>query len=331
MNIKLTTLAGVIRKIAPFAVVILLATILIILIRLRYSPKEPPLTIQKPRLEALPGQVREFDLGQLNPPGRSPDKMPIYSLQAAKSLLDQTSSLATRLGFANSPQPIEDINLGKGLIYTDSNAALIVYREVLTYQRIKPPETSTKLSSQGLKTKAIEILNSLDQTLAQTEPQISYWQISGEDFAETSPGLAIFVEFTFPGQIAGFPVISAIATRKVTLDMAGNLSKLSQRNFQVGATLNEVKILSFQKALELLQRGNATIVAIKGTGDDTSQLQQLTRVSLTEAYLAYYLESQTSATIQPVWVFEGLGQVKNVLVTLTFAIPAIDPQFFNQP
>lgn len=327
---NLTQAASLSKKFAPILILLVVIGFLLIIIAIRYSAKKQPApdTIEAPRFESLPAKTTGFNLENLQRPPQIPKTMAVYNLNSPTNFQSKASFFAESLNISGEPQTISDINLGEGLVYSDSQGTLVIYPQTITYQNSSFAVSARKLTTQEVQQKVAETLAILG--FAVNNPQTSFSKVSGEDITETQDEkTADFVKFSFSYDIAGYPLISPSNALSTTADFSGNIIHFTFRSFVTGSAIGDYPIISFEQATQALTAGQAELVKITGESEDITSTELIPEVFLSTAYLGYFLPSTSDKNIQPVWIFEATFEKDGSLSTVTYVIPAIQADFLK--
>ncbi len=305
--------------------VVILALIFVALILFRFSNGKTtvaPQPTQQIQFDSFGGKPSQFNSQNLTLPSTYPETLPLYQpAESSKNLLAVASTFATKFGFKNQPTNLEDKSvLGNGLLFSDPDKVLSVYKYLVTYQKYltqSPPATFNILQ---LKQKALALLSNL-QIVNLNDPQTIFMRLQGETLGKTQEKDAAFVRFHFTTQLSGLPIVSSKEGADVTLDSAGNVIQFSYRESSFNPKEGSYKIISPQQALANID-AQGSLINVQGNEDGVETIKALGVVNLRKAYLAYYLPIKTPDEIQPIWIFEGDGQPKDLPITVQFAVPA---------
>lgn len=331
--INLTATASLIKKYLGPLILSVLTLLFIFLILLRFinfGGKEDLPPLEKPQLNAYPPEITTIGTQNLKTPKNQPKKLPVYQTSQEGNLQESSQFFATKLGFKDKPRDIGDISLGSGKIYASEGGTLIVYRNVIIYQKNfkKAPFVLTNLDS--LKTQAKNYFQNLGlATDLFLEPGISYSYILGESLQKTKDqGKANFINLTYNYSIEGIKTISPASPIEITMDATGNVIRASYGNLNLGTREENYPLVKANEALNLIKKGYGQIIDIKSDKYDISSQKTLPQIQLSEAYLAYYLPGNPQNIIQPVWVFEGEALIGKSQTSITIAIEAVKKEYF---
>jgi hypothetical protein len=329
--INLTNTSSNLKKIGLPIIVITLAGFFTFLIYSRYI-KPPKLTpIQKPTIQTLPITTDSLDTSNLTVDGKLFQKLPVFENQKDVSLLENAVELAIIFGFNQNPQEMIDTNEGKTLVYLDEKTTLLLRKEVLSY--MLTVTTNNQGGNINFENSRIAAQNLFTKLGLQTEQLkesrlVLLKELTGETVPLLEPENAKFINIQYEYQLSGIPIVMPTTPLSITLDNQDNLISLIYRDFKQPDALQEFPIISFQHATELLlsQKGSAINI---NEGQEASDFSNIENVTLTKAFLAYYIPSQAPKLIQPFWIFEGEIPNGETIAKIQYAIPAIPPQYFE--
>lgn len=329
---NLTYIANLVKKLAIPISVVLIIGILVFLIFVRISGKEGELQLLRqteiPTLNLSEDNI-VFDTTKLTSPDNIPHKLTVYGVRNSETSAFDIQSITNTLKFAGNPTEINDANQGKGVIYSNEEGVLLVYPQSIIYQKNTPIASTNTQDPSLLKEKAKNFLTGISLETGQLiQASVTYEIISGEHLRGTlDKNQAQFITFHFPQTISGLPIIGPLENNKIRFDAGGNVSELVYLMQPQTQALGNYPIISLQDALKELNHGKGSLVNTEGEYEDTRIYSQIDNAKLESAYPAYYLVTEDKSIVQPLWVFKGTSSVDTTTFDVTFAVPAIDPQF----
>ena len=133
------------------------------------------------------------------------------------------------------------------------------------------------------------------------------------------------VTFSVAPYLENIPLLTGegeVYPTKISLDRFGRVVEavhyFSPVSLESGA---KYKLKSAEMAQEQLTKGEGTIVAVRGAGLDRVTVNGL---SLSTVSLAYILPAGGEETLQPVFVFSGIGSASTGEVGVTVYLPALE-------
>lgn len=331
---KLNDISELIRKHAWLIVTAVLIVILLVLAIVSLSPKNPrnpKQSLPRPDFESQNSQTLKMETKNIALPQNAPKSLPVYGTNYNQDLVETAPQMAQKLGLNNPAIDVNDSSSGKGILYTnDNNDALIVYPNNLTYQRVINSTGDNNFGNlEALKKDALSTFSSLGLKTNFSPPTQTTYYSANDDFVSetTDPNQASLLKITFYYQIENTEVYNPKNSVSATFNKSGQLTNLAYYNLPLGIPTNPYQLLSAQQALEELQSGKSTLVALTPSNNYTIPPPTITNADINTAQLAYFFTPSTE-TIQPIWIFKGQGGEN---LNLTFAIPAIESQFFTQP
>lgn len=330
---NLTNLSQSIKQYSWIIITVALIIFFLTLAFIGLTPKTstPEQTLEKPNLEIFTNKTQSLETQNVSLPQNYPKSLPVYTANYNQDLTRTAPQISKKLGFTNSPTNVTDASSGNGQLYTsENNDAFIIYPNNFTYQRVvNNPANNNFGSIQNNKKDALNLISSLGLSANfAPESTATYLKLNDDFLAETqNPSEASLLKITFYYQISNIPVYNPKNTVSATFNKAGQLTNLTYFNLPLGSTSSPYQIITPKQALQSLQNGTASLVELTPPNNYTIPPQNIKSANIKTALLAYYL-TPTSQTIQPVWVFKGLGDQD---INLSYAVPAIDPKFFTQP
>src|SRR3989344_5446942 len=335
---NLTIAAAFSKKLGLILAAVLLIGFLLFLIISRFSPhpppKEAPKPIEKIAFETFPGRASKFIPDRLSNPANIPQTLPIYKLSLGESFLSNANSLASKLGFKNPPEELNDVTFGQGLLFSKEDGALSIYKDIISHQKFVTASPKGQFDQTRLKLKASQFVSDMGLPITNTdlesEPTATYQKFSGESLAPTkNPAQANFITFNFNYALEGLKVVGNISDLRITLNPTGEVTKLIFKLFKAVIEPDSYPALGFDGALKLLLNNQGFLIDVAGEREDIETAKNLGEVFLNNVYLAYYLPTKQPDIIQPVWIFEGESKIDNLPVNVTFAVPAIESKYLS--
>lgn len=329
---NLTKLSGILKTISGPLIAILIITTLVGLIAFRFVIKTPSLpTINKPQFESVPTRTLSYKANNLESPSEKLKKLPIYIAQPQKFDLSQAASIALKLNIQTQPLEIADVNLGKGVIFASPENTIIMYEKAFVYQNNKATTAPLQndADSQSLKDKSAQFVNNLGLgNTSFVESGISYLKFSGEEQTKVqNPSEASLVRVEPIYNLSSLPLLANINSN-VIFTSQNEVYSASLNSFDKFESKEAYSLIDFDDAYKLLIRNQGAMIDIEP--ETEGGISSITAINLTQAYLAYYLEKSHQGLVQPVWVFEGVGEFSQIQLKVKYAVPAINPKYFNK-
>lgn len=332
--ISLTKTADLIKKNLWLFIAMILVIAIIILIIFRYyfsqKAKTPP--IEPPAFEEKIITTSNFNTDKLAIPEESPDELPLY-LTTKENLLNSSTTIAQKLGFSEAATPLQDINLGQGVTYSNPTGALLIYKDSLNYIRYVSKEVSGNFKNQGeLKKTAVDFISSLNQAIPDFQIRnISYYKISDEFLTKTeSEQDAAIVSITLRPTLNVYEFISAGSETTAFFNRQNELFNLIYEPTKLEQSTENYPIIDAKKAKEALLINKGSLIRIGTVNDYTPPPTNLDTVNLEKMYLAYYLPLHTTLA-QPVWIFQGKANSPQGTIEVSYAVPAIEKTYLLTP
>lgn len=326
--------AGLKKSMTPFILAVLIAT-LTALIYFRYMKKseESIPQIPFPSFPALKQKIHNFQTGNLKIDKDQPDS--VYTFDTSMSV-DNTTATQHLLNISkikSEPISTKDINLGEGKLYSSNEGFVLSYEKAVVYQKTMSQQQFKPLPQniESLKNSARDILTTIiDGSFINLEPKIIYLKFTGEDITEVPKDDAHFIKFHFGYKVEGISVISNSPPISVTLDTDATLITIDLLLLPQPTQKTLYPVISAKEAVNSLEKGNGTLVRLDSEREDAITATTLGVVDLRRGYLAYYLNKRESS-LNPVWVFEGKGEIFNKEASALLVVPAIDPRYLFKP
>ncbi len=331
---NLTTVSQFIKKytgtITASIVILLLLMTIIVIYKNRIDSQLPILS--EPSLALFSPKIEGINTQNLKEPQNLPTRLPVYSINQNADYLKNNGPLASKFGFTKPPIQTNDANLGQGYIYVDENNVLSIYKNSVAYQKLNLKSQPGNFD----KNKAAEIAKSyllnlgLDtSTLAVTGSTLE--SIEEDYILETlDPQKASFIKLDFGYTLSGIRTVASQLVINASVDIYEQITAFNFRALGDTQPLDKYPLTTYKDALQTLSSGKGNVIAIEGLGGFASQLTGLQKVDTTNVYLAYFLPTNPQEPLQPVWVFEGQTTVKNSIIKVKIALPAIQERFFKK-
>ena len=331
---NLTAVSKFLKKytMPTFTGLVIISLLIFITYRFYSKQKQQEIgTLDKPAFQVLPPQTTVFNTDNIIFEPAPSSRLPLYDY-LPENLLDNQEEYKNKFGFTSAPIQMDDINLGKAVVYSDNDAHLVIYQYLFTYQKnlyTKPPQVNS-LNEEALREQAIKYIKENFNPNIGEIPKTTYQKFSGEDLVQTTKDSAVMVTFTFTYKLSGAEVLSPSKTLSVSYDASGNILKLIYYPFITHENEEEYPLISQATSLELL-KNEGVLVDVEGGSEYTASEKSLGVVNITGAYIAYHLSQDIKSQIQPVWVFEGKTQLAGSEIKATYMVPAIPKEYFKAP
>lgn len=251
-----------------------------------------------------------------------PSSLPLYSINQTAMSFEESSAVASRLGFSEDPQSLTDAKYGLVYIWSNNkigNLRIVAGLHIIDYKGIptnQPLKNSFKEEPEII-SKAIRFLVSSGLILENSisSPQIRYLNLTEEGLAEAEKDAASVAEVRFEETLGQYPIVNAtpdVGTINAILDRGSlvisayidraNIIKAeSNRRLKTFssmlASIREAKILS-------LDNGNIDLSSLSGA--------RINKVTVNNASIGYYQEfSQNQSLLQPVFILRGIAQLRS--------------------
>lgn len=333
--ITLTKTKDLIKKNLWLFIAVLTIFAILGLVTLKIYLNEKALTplIAKPTFEKTIIGTSKFNLDQLVIPSNTPNQLPVYNVNR-NSLLESASVIANQLGFQESPTILNDINLGKGLAYSNETGSLVIYNEELAYNKYSPKPTSGSFhNKESLRSLAEKFFESINLTVSLSlNPSISYYRLIDEFLTKTeNVNEAALATITLRPVINEYEIILPGSEIAATFNKNNSLVSIIYKPINTDAQSEKYPIINGREAASALIQNKGSIVKIEAENDYNPPPTSLETVTIKEAYLAYYLSLSEPKHIQPVWIFKGETITKEGKIDVSYAIPAIEQSFLREP
>lgn len=331
---NLTVVAQFIKKYTgPLvaSVAILILFVAIILIYKNQLESRLPL-LNKPSLTLFSPKIEGINTQNLKEPQNPPSLLPVYKVEQSTDYLKDSQALAQKFGINTAPIQTNDVNLGKGNIYADKDNVISIYKNSVTYQKLnlKPqPGNFDKNKAADIAKNYLTGLGFDTTNLIITGSILE--SVVGDNIFETQdPQKADLITLNFGYTLSGVQTISPQLAVNASVDISGQVTSFNFRGLGSTQKLDTYPLISYKDAIQALTSGKGMVITMEGLGGYASQLGSLPQISMADAYLSYYLPINPQEPLQPVWVFGGQTTVKNSVVKIKIAIPAIQERFFKK-
>ena len=258
-----------------------------------------------------------------------PQNLSVFTYEEPVILtLDNATKLASLFDFSSEPfLQGKDVNNYPYYTFKNEGKTFITGGSfpLINYIRGKPEEIPQTLlpatfDVQILSQNAVDELNNVGVANIEKEsPDVSYYKVSpyapslNEYILEetTNPEEALYIKFSFPLTIEGFPIISQEykkSTSYVILDSTGALYELFSYIIPPTSSTT-INTLSFSQIVNNINQ-NAIIVSAESSLDinsETSQTYIFTEVDLTNPQIYYFLPSSFNYNLSPYVLFRGIS------------------------
>ena len=336
---NLNTTVSTVKKILILLAIFVIVVSLISLIWLRFktadngSKQVSSEEIEPPKFTKTAFITKQFDTQKLSLPQNTPKTLLAYKSSGGSDFLNKAPSLAQQLGFNQPPTETTDAIVGKKLFYDNQNIYLSIFQNGFSYSNF-----ATQLTGSGrfagpdeLKNTAMSFISNAGiQADVSDEYSTRYYQSSGE-FEElvNNPENANIIEIILHYQISGLKVIGQNIDVYARFNKLSELRELVFNQFNPGEESGSYPVITVEEAVKQLVAGKGNLVNAVSPSDYTPIPKQINRVNLQKVYLAYNMPPKNGQTIQPVWVFEGTSTLNGKEAFLTYAVPAINSEFFE--
>ncbi len=336
---NLTAAASLAKKILLPLAVLLLVIFLVSLIYWQFSNKNqaeviPQQKIEQAELKNVKVKVDQFNVANLKKPNNLPKSIAVPQITKDQNFTDLSQQLAAKLGFTNKPLTLEDIAVGRKLVYQNESGYFSTFENGFSYNKFSKNQVSPQpKSTDDLKNESLNFLKGLGLN-NQFSPQSKfiYFKTQGEfETIVKEPQNADRTAVNFFYEISGLKILNQVAA-SASFDKQNQLTGVSYYHLSLGTPTGNYPVTTFEDAVNSLQLGKGSLIEATPTYNTDSPLpQSFKNVEVDNAYLAYYLPSKDSKILQPVWVFEGKSQTADGEVQLTYAVPAIESQYYANP
>lgn len=337
--ISLARSASLIKKLIPLIVTVVVIGFLVFLIFLRLGEEKedqkfvaPVAKLEKPNIKGPNIATEKFNTQNLNLNDNSPKTLPVYDRGQGANFLSSANTLSGKLSFTSPPIELYDVSVGKKLVFQSDGANLSIFENGFSHNK-----SSLDLPAEGqfknideLRSEAINFLAALGITPEfSQEYQVHYYQTAGEfERFTTKPQEANRLVIFFNYEIADIKVVGRNITVTASFNRQNQLIGIIFNQFKVGQEIGTYPLITSRKALGLLITGNGTLIDSRTQSDYSPLPKQVKIVNLDRVYIGYYQMLDNNKTIQPVWIFEGKSIVEDGEAFLTYAVPAVEKNYF---
>lgn len=321
-----------------FTIAVLLALAVIAIILFLWpkqkSALRPTSELPKPKIETAANTALTVESHLSADKVKIPSRLPVYTIGATPISLEDSTSIATKLGFTIAPQVLTDARFGSTYVWSESsigNLRVVPMIQIVDYKapfvlvtKDKQFETDKELISKARRFLISRSLETEDKLLS---PKIRYLTTTNESYITVEKNLADLVDITFPENINNYQIVNLtteVGTINIKLNrdseiMSVYLDKTNQiinsadypvKTFsELVASLSEAKIQSLDN----------------GVIDPAAVSASINKVVIENATMAYYQElSAKQQYLQPIFVLEGTAVFKaGQTVPVVLYLPAL--------
>lgn len=332
---NLSQLSQTSKKIAPILIAIIVIGALIGLIFIKIRPPKPkpqiiPNTLPTPNIKLPPGinktQLKNltFNLGNPSLPQKA-NVYKIYSYQIDSTL---AQTIADTFNFKIPPKTSRISNKLTVLNWSikDSHESLSItidygdvqYQKTPTYVKpdvgvaplpvITNSQQAAKIAQNFLQTHNLFTNDLLVENIKFLQGVYEPEQVDSIDKAD-------FIQVNFKRQLAGLPVYyqyANLTTTSVIIDKQKSVTKVSYQYHPIQQdAAREFSLISLEQAKQKLTNGEGMIVNFIPGEDDAKSSHEFLSAELTGVEVSY-LDDASSGYLQPIYIFKGKGNYKDI-------------------
>jgi hypothetical protein len=337
-NLNLTNIISILKKYWVFVVLIVIGLGLLI-IRFTTQEDRPDLqslpetqtTLMKPIIDGLPlpsnvsfkiesfPEIAQAEIYQ--------GKEIIFSSEKAKLV-------GSKLGFSQDPQITDDVFLGKFRLWNENNYSLSISLSPgtidysLDLYKASIPTSNQLPSPEKTRTKLETLLKDLEiSPLPEISWQKEEYLIKGFYFKTvSSPNDANFIKSGFNPTIGDYQLVGPNPYEPLVsliLDREENIVKLFFQSYFSDFEKKEAFPLKNEKDIKLTLKTDGKIVYYD-TLKTSIAVPEFKSVSLEQVRLAYFQEMKRNLTVQPIYILNGTGTLKDGKKTAVIVyLPAV--------
>lgn len=251
-----------------------------------------------------------------------PSSLPLYSVNQTAMSFEESSAVASRLGFSEGPQSLNDVRYGLVYIWSNNRIGnlrivaglhIIDYKVIPTSQPVKipfneEPEIISK-ATRFLISSGLILENSI------SSPHVRYLNLTEEGLDEVEKEAASAVEVRFEEALDQYPIINAtpdVGTINITLDRESSVISVYIDKVNIIKAEGNHRLKTFSSLLASIRK--AKILSLDNGNIDLSSLSGVgvIKITVNNANIGYYQEfSQNQSLLQPVFILRGFAQLRN--------------------
>lgn len=255
----------------------------------------------------------QTELGTYPPQERS---LPVFSFNEEKLTREQIFTLAGNLDFKKDPQTLEDKRWGTIFLWSEANQTLAVRADgqLFNFAYNDPEavvETRGNLPSveeaQSIVLKFLEAQELESSLLIPNTPPARYLELNEAYPSLSTANEAHIIEVQFLASVGNYPLIteegSATSPVVAWVDRGGRILKLDYyATGEINKKIGDYPLRDTKTIKSNLDDEKAVVVYTEAQTSDTLQ-----KTKISEASLAYIKTEGTTPYLEPIYVFEGLG------------------------
>lgn len=272
--------------------------------------------------------TKSFDVSKLKIEGQEIKKANIYESVQGQNLLDRFADYKSILKIEGQETEINDSIFKEGRrVFTKNGSLFQVFKNYLYFSK---PGTKAEKSQEfkpdsELAQSAARFFEELSINIPQ-EFNVTYTHFAGEfEYEDKTKADSYFINLIFIPKLSNIKVYSPNIKVRASFNKANDLITATYSS-KDAAPKEAYPLITPKEAVQSLTL-NTKPVRIYGEGELYIKTKQsVDKVTLTNAYLAYFSSEKETGQITPVWIFEGEAIVSGKTLYLDYALDAIKPQ-----
>jgi hypothetical protein len=271
-----------------------------------------------------------------------PTQLPILQIQPAQFSHQQAIDIASKLQFTGEPQIVQG-DVGPIYLWQDQekylsvsvNDAKVGYG--LNSAVYKKSPKNPVLTTEEADSSVSALLNTntlpLPSNLSIEMSHFQYLKVAGPSYTNVdSKDQADYAQLDYTYKVNNYPIDNSTNSPflSVILGPQGSIAKLEYQEPLISYVPLETYPLKTTKILdEIKSKPQISILTKPGWQiTDPSDYQSISKFTLTQLKIVYYLPDTKTSLLQPVFKFDGSGTLPGTDFTAVTFLPAIEDQFY---
>lgn len=338
---NLTTLKQFLKKAWPFVLILFLIFIVFLLLYITVASKKPsPTTAQVPTpvieqnpLQKAPQSIDTSQASSLAVPG----SLPFYSAQKLVFNDQQVQDIAGKFSISQKPTITQEKTYdGKQYTWIEKTKTLSISDTAISYKDTSNTAGNSNLSLSELENKAQESIKSLgiiNGVITLDNQNTAYLAFSNGSYTSASSfDEAQIISLYFNLNLSGYPIFYNTPNPSlinIMMKKDGQVASFNARFFSGFKQAESYKIKPYQQALSELKGGQGKLVNTLLLDDNNQSVDEssirpvdIQKADIKKSQIAYFLPTDSTSAIQPVFVFTGEFTINNQKGRAIFYLPA---------
>ncbi len=327
------------KKAALFILAVIIAIVVTVI---TYYPSQPPSSNPQPSPTTLPTvNTSPSDINipkknititsTLSPEGISiPPTIPVYQLSPLDLSTSNINNLAKLFGFTTPSYQTTGVD-GTVYFFSENGRQLRIVPDLslVDYKHFSDtPSANLFPSDSQLINTAQNFLNSLNLAKNLVFKQINFINYDDEHFYTVNHNQATYAHIYFEQVIDKYPIINTspkFGTISIMLNKDSQVVQIYLDSFSTFTPQSNINLKTFTQLEKSIS--SATIQSLDNGNlqSDSQEINQLTRIVVSSAHIAYLKDVSTPNLLQPIFVLNGTGYLSsNKTVPALLYLPAIN-------